>query len=415
MYPSYYQTQPMTEDMHQALNPFAFSAKEELKGLSKVSKVGNLLVELEERKMPCQLNQVFDVLAETNAKLAAAGKSTEKLDITELLNSDDASVLMPRIIYGALREASEPIMVFKQFFQPVRLVAGNMLIFPSTSAMVAADIGENQPFPQSTVDFALHKSLEIRVGKYGLSYAVTDEAIEDSLWDVIGILTRQAGRAMARHEEQKRSNAFQTHAWTRFDGDKAIQGSSTEDTPTGMGWNPSVHPGSAPASSNLSKNGTLATMDWIEMIATLMMHNFTPTDVIMHPLYWPWYSKTMFVGGLGNVPLRWNPRSIPMGEQAIGAAIPFAINPILSPRVYFNRMKKVGDVYVIDRSEVGVELIKDEIGTEEWREPNREVRNIKIRGRKGYGILNKGRSIIRAANIRADISYDPSVQFFHMV
>jgi len=222
------------------------------------------------------------------------------------------------------------------------------------------------------------------------------------------MLTRGAGRAMARWEEQKRANAFHTHAQMRFDGDATSGGSM----PTGYGYDYG-QPGTAP--SLLSRNGTLSTMDWIDIIATLMANDFTATDILMHPLYWPAYVKTLFVGGLGNVSRRWNPRDIPMGEGAIPEAMPFAIRVQLSPRIHFNRMTKKGDIYVVDRNEVGVELVKEEMNTEEWREERADIRNIKVRAKKGWGIMNHGRAIIVAKNIRAQETYDPTVQFVHQV
>ena len=386
-----------------------FSVQTALESCKKVSRVGTVLCELEKKGKAVVLGpKLFDALAEYNL----GSKETDRISVSEFLTSDDASVLLPRIVQGTLREAAEPLLIMKQFFSVVRLTAGNSIEFPSISAMTAADIAEGQPYPKAIVDFALHKSMEIRVGKYGLAFGATDEAISDSLWDVIGILTRGAGRAMARWEEQKRSNAFHTYAHVRFDGGAA---ETSESHPTGLGWDPTATPGGAPSQATMSLNDTLSTMDWIDLVATLMAHEFTPTDVLMHPLYWPSYAKTIFYGGLGNIPARWNPKSVPTGPEAIGQALPFAIRPVLSPRILFNRPKKTGDLYIVDRNEVGVELVKEDITSDEWREPEADIRNIKVKARKGWGILNKGRAIICARNIRADVSYDPTVSFVHNV
>jgi len=374
-----------------------------------LSRLGEMLVELEKANTPIPMNaKVFDAAAEWNLDAS----DQDRITINEFITSSDSMVLLPRVIQGALREAAEPQLILAQFFQKIRLNAGNAIDFPTISAMRADDVGEGQEFPKALPDFGFHTGMEIKVGKYGLAFGATDEAIKDSLWDVIGILTRNAGRAMARWEEQKRSNAFFTHAHVRFDGSAA---ETSQSHPTGYGFNPLTAPGSAPAggatTTALSFNDTLSTMDWIELFATLMANEFTPTDVLLHPLYWPSYAKTIYYGGLGNVSVRWNPERVPMGPEAIGRALPFAINPILSPRIHFNKMKKVGDVYVVDRNEVGVELIKEDMTTDEWTEPAKDIRNIKVKARKGWGILNKGRALICARNIAAAPSYDPTVIF----
>jgi len=386
-----------------------FSATESLKECKSISQVGQLVLGLEAKNIEVNYdNRLLDALSEFNL----GTKESERISLSEFLTSDDASVLLPRVIYGTLREAAEPLLIFKQFFSIVRLNAGNSIEFPSVSAMTAGDIAEGQPYPKAVVDFGLHKSLEIKVGKFGMAFGATDEAISDSLWDVIGLLTRGAGRAMARWEETKRANNFHMHAHVRFDGE-SVEGSM--EHPTGYGFNPTLAPGSAPGATSLALNDTLSTLDWIEMIATLMAHEFTPTNVLMHPLYWPSYAKTIYFGGLGNVSKRWDPKGVPLGEGAIGAALPFAIDPILTPRVFFDKQKKVGDLYVVDRNEVGVELVKEEMSSDEWKEPEADIRNIKVKARKGWGILNKGRAVICARNIAAQPSYDPTVTFTHQV
>ena len=379
--------------------------------LAELKEKMSTLPEVKENPHVLETSKFFDMVSELNMDLEAK----DRFSVSEFLTSDDASVLMPKVIQGTLREAAEPLLVFKQFFQMVRMTSGQTMEWPAVSAMTAGDISEGQEYPKAMVDFSLYKTMQIRVGKYGLMFGATDEAISDSLWDVIGILTRGAGRAMARWEEQKRANAFHTHAHVRFDGDAL---DTDPQHPTGYGFNNMVPPGSAPGGTTaapLVLNNTLSTMDWIDMIATLMTYDFTPTNVMMHPMYWPGYAKTIFFGGNGNMSKRWDPANILMGEPAIGAALPFAIQPILSPRVHFNKMLKVGDVYVVDRNEIGVELVKEEMTTEEWRTPEQDIRNIKVRARKGWGIQNKGRAIICARNISAAESYDPTVQFVHNV
>jgi hypothetical protein len=44
--------------------------------------------------------------------------------------------------------------------------------------------------------------VSMAVLKHGLMVRVTDEVIEDSQWDVLGMWLRAAGRALARHKEK---------------------------------------------------------------------------------------------------------------------------------------------------------------------------------------------------------------------
>lgn len=83
--------------------------------------------------------------------------------------------------------------------------------------------------------------------------------------------------------------------------------------------------------------------------------------------------------------------------------VPLTIN--FSPFVYFDKINKRFDMYVIDRSEVGVIVQKEGLTTDNWTDPERDIRLLKAKERYGVGVLNNGKAIAVARNIAVAPSY----------
>ncbi|MEG1494727.1 MAG: hypothetical protein RR406_00285 [Bacilli bacterium] len=62
-------------------------------------------------------------------------------------------------------------------------------------------------------------------------------------------------------------------------------------------------------------------------------------------------------------------------------------------------------MYVVDNSEVGIVAQREGLSTENWTDPEKDIRNLKAKERYGIGILNNGRGITVAKNIAVAASY----------
>ena len=78
--------------------------------------------------------------------------------------------------------------------------------------------------------------------------------------------------------------------------------------------------------------------------------------------------------------------------------VPLTIN--FSPFVKFDKQAREFDMYCLDRSEVGVIVQKEGLSTENWTDPERDIRNLKCKERYGIGILNNGRAITTAKGLK---------------
>jgi hypothetical protein len=135
----------------------------------------------------------------------------------------------------------------------------------------------------------------------------------------------------------------------------------------------------------------------IDMAVSIMSAGFTPTDIIMHPLTWALFAKNAMlmendIAAFGQGQYFKDPREF-NANNSLG------LNIIFSPFVPFDAASKKFDFYVLDRNNIGVLLVKDEISTEQFDDPLRDIQTLKLKERYGVGILYGGLGIAVARNI----------------
>lgn len=249
---------------------------------SKMEK-GEKLTEQELRQIELTQDEI-DIM-ESFKKMAEGELPTKEFRLEEFLATPSAQVLLPRVIVGAMREAAEPLYIGTKMLQKIRLTAGQSMIFPSIGVMRAYDVAEGQEIPEDTIDWQTHETPEIRVGKSGVRVRVSDEMITDSQWDIISMMIKQAGRAMARHKEQKAFHQFRKHGHTVFDNFLSDPDAHT----TGL-------------DQNGVQNGTFSAEDFLDLIIAVMSNEYTPSDLLMHPLAWTVFAKNELMGTLAKAP-----------------------------------------------------------------------------------------------------------------
>jgi hypothetical protein len=318
------------------------------------------------------------------------------ITVKEALSTADANVLIPRTISTIMMEAAEPEYLASRFLQRIELTQGNSMEFINFGAIRAFDIPEGSAYPEQSLDLTKFgaATTNVRISKVGLKVAITEELVNDSRWDVIAMHLRAAGRAMARKKEEKAFQAFSQHGHIVFDGDDtdgALQ-------PSGRGFDG-------------TKNGTLTAEDFIAMCTSIMAMGFNPTDVIMHPLCWALFAKNQFINDLmgaaafgGGVSGKSLDAGEPPRKSYLGGSVNFNL-PVqglalsFSPWVPFDEVNKKFDVFILDRNNVGVILVKDDMTTEQFVDPEKDIYNLKVKERYGIGILNGGYGIAVAKNI----------------
>lgn len=323
------------------------------------------------------------------------GKSVPGFTFKDFLASPSAKVLIPRVVIGAMRTAADPVYLASKFYKKIRLKNGQAVLFPSIGVMRAHDVAEGQEIPEETVDWQTHKNSLISVGKSGVRIQYSDELINDIEFDLVSILVQEAGRAMARLKEQKAFDEWLRHGWTVFDNN--LRDRYPEAGTTGLDFD-----------GNL--NDTLSIDDLLDIIIAVYNNEYTPTDLVLHPLCWTVFARNGLTGALTAPYDRETKREMPnasfkLGPESIQGRLPFSFKVNLSPFCPIDRSAKTFDMFCVDANNVGVQIVKDDLKTENFRDPSRDLNNMKVIERYGFGTYNEGRAICSAKNIRMAKSY----------
>lgn len=343
--------------------------------------------------------------------------SNGRTSIQEALQTTDTIKLIPKVIEGKLREAAEPEYLGTRFFNTIHVDGGNSAVYviPVVGELVAHEVGEGGRYKEDYVDFNTieNSTLEVRVKKIGTRVAITEEAITDSSWDILGINIRKMGKAMARYKEEWIFNTFTDHGHVVFNN--YLRKQNPEAGTTGRGQDGNF-------------NDTLSVEDFLDMVLTLMGNGFVPTDVIMHPLTWVVFARNSMIGnglsfgalggndvhfngaiqgtpGFGGLQANGNGQKLIMKPEQVQNRLPVPLTVNFSPFVKFDKQDRRFDMYCIDRTEVGVIVQKEGLSTENWTDPERDLRNLKCKERYGVGILNNGRGITVSKGIAVAPSY----------
>ena len=288
------------------------------------------------------------------------GNSVSGFTLNDFLATPQAKVLIPRVIVGAMRKAADPLYLASAFFKKIRLKSGQAVMFPSIGVMRAHDVAEGQEIPQETIDWQLHTSNLITVGKSGIRIQFTDEILKDVEFDIVGMMLAEAGT-------------------------------------TGVDY-----------ANNF--NNTLSVEDLLDLIIAVYNNEYTPTDLIIHPLAWSAFAKNGLTGSLTAPFEREAKRELPtagfkLGPDSIQGRLPFAFNVNLSPFAPIDKVGKTFDIICVDRNNVGVEIVKEDMKTESFRDPSRDINNTKVIERYGFGTYNEGRAVCTARAISMAKSY----------
>lgn len=356
-------------------------------------------------------------LVEKMARNIHGDFSQGRASIQEAISSTDTVKLIPKVIEGKLREAAEPEYLGTRFFNTVKVDGGSSAVYviPVVGEVTAYEVGEGTRYKETSFDMTTieNATLEIRVKKIGVRVSITEEAISDSSWDILGINVKKMGRAMARYKEEQIFNAFSSHGHVVFDN--ALRTAQPAAGTTGLG-------------KDGQYNDTLSVEDFLDLTLALMGNGYNPTDVIMHPLTWVVFARNSMIGNgltfgaLGgnnvhpNGAIQGTPAAFGMANNGNGQKmimtpdqvqnrlpVPMAIN--FSPWVKFDKLTKRFDMYVVDKSEVGIIAQREALSTGNWTDPEKDIRNLKAKERYGIGVLNNGRAITVAKNIAVAPSY----------
>jgi len=367
-----------------------------------------------------------------------SGMDVDGMEMTlkDMYSVPDAPILMPQVVSTVVREAVEPMLIGTGLLQRINYSMGQTILLPSMSALSVAelDIPEAGEYPEAKLTQG-GSAMVANIGKSGIAVKVTDEMVRYSQVDVISMHLRAAARCLARHKEVKIFNMIGAEGEVFFDN--ANPQDSVLGVTHGRGFN-----GAA--------NGAVVAEDLFDLWGHLLAKGFNGNTMLLHPLCYTLFLKdpnmrSMFFNANSNVLFAsWrgnakggNPWALAAGgmgpgniedikpdtevglrNQLLDSApvlpgyLPNAMNIIVSPFVKYDPIRKLTDIMIFDAGELGVLLVDEELTTEEWDDPARDIRKIKLRERYALGMLNEGQAVAlikNAVNVDNMITSQPAV------
>jgi len=362
------------------------------------------------------------------AKDASLNREFERVE--DAMTTTTMAPLLPQTIVQIIKEAVEPLMIGPSLLDHVSWTAGQTITFPAVGALTAADVAEGQSYPEVQIQIG-GSTVTATISKSGLAFSFTDEVLEYSNWDLMGLTMRKAVQALARHKEQKifsyiAGMGVPTH-------DNLDPTSSIFGTCSGRGLN-----GAA--------NGAAIMDDIFDAYAQVISQGFVPNTFLMHPLTWVMWMRdpvlrsfalasgggTFFANYSGNPAGKapWSngpqgklgmgtgqfitPGSTVSGDtpstlddypQTINSApqlpgyFPFPFKILVSPFVPFDPGRRTTDIYIFDSANLGALIVAEDLVSEEWDDPTVEMRKVKLRQRYGIGIYEEGMAIAVLRNV----------------
>lgn len=336
--------------------------------------------------------------------------------------STDHPLLIPRVLSEMAREAIEPVIVLTGLLQRINYSAGTQLVFPAWGAISAADVPEGGEYPERSLELA--GQVTATIGKAGVAVKFSEEMIRYSQFDVMSAHVRAAGRAMQRWKEQKVANMLFTE-----NTNVIMYGATTSPPSTAKrvtGRDPSG-----------AYNSTLTLDDLFYAYGQMVNNGFIPDTLIMHPFAWEIFANEAIarafgfangraevmwqapqgvgsakanqfrVGGLNQQTVVGDPGNLARTATNVPTIFPTGFRVIVTPFAPFDASNKVTDLILADSRELGVLVVDEELTTEEWTDPARDLRKIKFRERYAVAPINSylGVGLLKDISVKRGIDF----------
>lgn len=331
-------------------------------------------------------------------------------EIKEFLGTRDALWMFPRVVSSVLYEAAEPKQLITPLLNVVRIGTGVRTVdYHAIGALQAHEMTETQEYPEEHLAWS-EGAETAKVTKKGLRIPFSEEMIEDSLFDLMSLYLRAAGKAMMRKKEQIAHQKFFANAQMIL--------SNADETPD--------LPGTNGLDSNAALNDTIDAMDWLYVFGQMVQSGRTPTHVLINPLAWAmwaddpivrsfaYYNSGPGLRGEGTTKVAGLTPGLDNSSMAafLAKTAPMGLQVIVSPFVPYNATTNVTDVYVLDADDIGALTIRDDMSVENFIDPTRDIVNLKVKERYDITVIpSEGINIAKIGSVKVDRNYGREVSF----
>jgi len=355
----------------------------------------------------------------------------ERITFDAIATPNNTPVLR-RVIETVVREGVEPTLLISKLFQTLRFDSGgaDIIQFPTIGALVAEEIAEGMEYPERNPSWG-GSTVTARIGKVGLAVRFTEEMLRRSQFDLMGLMLRKAGDALARKKETKCINMISALGTCTFDNVNPAQ---------------SIYGVLHGRDMQGNANGAMTLDDLMDAWVQVIMQGFNPNTLIMHPLAFTMFLKDPYLrafalaagggvwfGGWRGQAQNKNPfgghqqgtagqgsgTNIIPGGNAAGSSPtplgdysntltsspelpdrwPFPLKIVVSPLMPFNINRKLTNIIVCDSSVLGAIVQEEDPTTDEFDDPARDMRKVKIRERYAIVVVEEGQGISVMKNV----------------
>ena len=367
---------------------------------------------------------------------------TEGLDeFKDVFFTEDLTRFIGTTVTSIVQEAVEPeLLVVPNLFKSIAYEGpGRTVEIGGVGALHAAEVPEGQEYPEADFSYGDGYIIQLGIAKHGLKLRITQEVIDDNLFDVFGMWLQMAGRALARHKEEYGIMLLNDMGITVADN-----GQANDDTELG-------HMSGRDIAGNF--NGTMTANDIFDMWVYGYLRGFNYDTLLMNPLAWKVFMNddkareiffsngviasnrqpdgsgaSTFGAGFGGLGYKSDPYGNDYNNLAanqlagpnpftqnlnpLGASfniapkyLPSPLKIIVSPHVGYGsstvggKAVKVTDIMMADSQNAGLLMTKEGISMDEWADPERDIRSMKIKERWGMALLAQGKGVAVAKNV----------------
>lgn len=335
--------------------------------------------------------------------------SSADFNFKEFIGTKDAYWMFPKVVQSVMLEAAEPDYLVTPLLNVVRVSESTKIVeYNAVGALRAYIVPEGQEYP--TDDFAWASGTRTaKVSKKGLRIPITDEMLADAAYDLVAMYLRAAAKAMARLKEQIALERFLEAGTTVKDNDDA----AAYDGKRMLGVGPDGN-----------GNGSIDMQDWLDVFGQMIAAGYTPSHIIMHPLAWSMFAQDPIVRNLGwysaGPGLRGD--NVMSGEGKVNAnrtmaaflqrTAPMGLQVITTPFVKYDATNNVTDMLVIDSNTIGALTVREDMTTEQFDDPTRDIISLKVKERYDVTVFpTDGMNICRLGNVKVERNYGREVQF----
>lgn len=329
----------------------------------------------------------------------------------------DQPMIIPRVIEQMVRESVEPIIALTPLMQTINVSgAGTVISFPAIGdAMVAHDVGPNGEYHESSLEFG--GQVTANIGKSGIAVKVSDDLVRYSMFDLIGMHIRAAGKALVRHKEKKVASLIFNNGVTVFDN--TAGGLDT----SGRG-------------SDGNGNATMTIDDFLIMYADMANDGFIPDTAIIHPFAWFAWARDpvmralfmqgnnagfyyqSFQGSIASASA-WKANNM-INSTTFGTSgtstggdngaqnattftmpgiLPTPLKVIVTPFQEVSYTARTSTITLADSSRLGMLLVDSGVETDEFKDVMHDLMKIRFRERYGLALHDNGQAIRHAKNV----------------